>query len=107
MSFEKSSDIKSKFVVLVLVLGCIYFAYHLIQGNRGLLSWMNLSDEITRTQKLLDEAEQEKSTLEKNVKLLSPNTLDLDLLEEQNRKVLGLTYPGEMIFLKDKKEANK
>ena len=95
---------KNTLVVVILVLGCVYFAYHLIQGDRGLLSWMGLRNEILQTQILLDKARNDQKKIEQKVKLLSPETLDLDLLEEQNRKVLGLTYPGEMIFLKKKKD---
>lgn len=70
-----------------------YFAYHLIQGDHGLLAWRNLTNKIKIDTNSLQQVEQEKNRLENEVKLLNPGSLDLDMLDERVRTMLN--YQGD------------
>ena len=77
---------------------CGYFVFAAIQGQFGHLKHAELRSE---EQILLAEAEALKSTrvdLENKVKRLSDAYLDVELLDEQARKVLGLVRDGEIII---------
>lgn len=75
-----------------------YFVYHLIQGERGLLSWMRLKQKIKIAEEKLTQIQEEQINLAHRVHLMSPNTLDIDMLEEQAREKLGLANNDELII---------
>ena len=77
-----------------------YFAYHLMQGDRGLAAWMRLSQEIRLAQATLDEAEGERRALDQRVNLLRPNHLDRDMLDERARASLNLVAPDERVIFR-------
>lgn len=74
-----------------------YFAYHAVQGDRGLLAWWNLRYEIEKTNLALAEVTEEKRALEHRVALLGPGSLDPDMLEERARLMLGAVHPDDLI----------
>ncbi|MSO72220.1 MAG: septum formation initiator family protein [Rhodospirillaceae bacterium] len=74
-----------------------YFAYHAVQGDRGLIAWWNLRYEIEKTNFEFNEVTAEKQSLEHRVSLLRPDTLDRDMLEERARLMLGAVAPGDVI----------
>jgi cell division protein FtsB len=75
-----------------------YFAYHLVQGDRGLIAWMRLSQEIREAKATLDEVEAERQPLARRVALLRPDHLDRDLLDERARATLNLVAPNEIVI---------
>ena len=78
-----------------------YLAYHAVEGDRGLRSWMKLRQEIATARASEAELAAERATLERRVALLRPESLDPDMLEERARAVLNLANPDErVIFLK-------
>jgi cell division protein FtsB len=87
-------------VVMALVL---YFGYFAIYGKHGLVNLIRLQEEIALQQGELDRVRTERAALEHRVRLLRPESVDPDLLEEQARAKLGLTEPDEVVILKDKK----
>jgi cell division protein FtsB len=86
---------------LIALLLMIYFGYHIVQGERGLFSWMRLRQKITESQEHLSKIQSEKETLERRVSLLRPDSLDPDMLEERARKILNWGHPGEVIIYDD------
>jgi cell division protein FtsB len=74
-------------IIAITLLG--YFVYHIIQGERGLLSWMRLKQKITTLENKLEGVKEEQSALEQRVYLMRPDSLDRDMLEEQARKLLN------------------
>lgn len=74
-----------------------YFAYHAVQGDRGLIAWWNLRYEIEKSEFELEAVTAEKQTLEHRVALLRPASLDRDMLEERARVMLGAVHPDELI----------
>ena len=76
-----------------------YFAYHAVQGERGLLAWFKLTAEIAEAQSRLAQVTAEHDALERRVDLLRPESLDPDMLEERARIVLNLVHPDERVIL--------
>ena len=79
----------------------LYFAYHGINGDRGLLAWRKLEKEVRSTQGELDRARGEREALERRVKLLHPESLDPDMLDESARRLLNYGRPEEIVILLD------
>jgi cell division protein FtsB len=82
--------------VLGISLVC-YFAYHLFVGDRGLLAWMQLSQELRDGKATLAALDIERQTLERRVGLLQPDHLDPDMLDERARATLNLVGPNEIV----------
>ena len=76
-----------------------YFGYHVIEGDRGLIAWLQVSQEIERAGAEAALRGAEVGRLEKMVTLLRPEALDSDMLDERSRVVLGLAHPDEIIVL--------
>lgn len=88
--------------VLVPLLGAAlvtYFAYHAVQGDRGLLAWWQLRYQMEMTETKLAAARTAKANLKHRVSLLSPESLDLDMLDERTRSVLAFTRPNELVII--------
>ena len=83
--------------VLGISLVC-YFAYHLFVGDRGLLAWMHLTQELRDARATLAALDVEKETLERRVGLLKPEHLDPDMLDERARATLNLVGPNEVVI---------
>ena len=76
-----------------------YFAYHAIQGERGINSWIDLREDMTAAQGRLAELEGQRLDLENKVRRLSRDNLDPDLLEERARVLLNYGRAGEVIVM--------
>lgn len=77
----------------------VYFAFHAINGDRGLLKYLYLQQEIADARQVAQKYSQQKSKLEKKVRHLSNSSLDLDLLEERARIVLNMADSDEFVIL--------
>lgn len=93
-------DKKIRNVVGPLVVICllVYFVYHIFQGERGILSWIRLQKKVEEGEKTLRLLESQKETLERQVYLLRPDSLDRDMLEERVRLILNFARTDEVIF---------
>ena len=85
--------------LLLLVAG--YFAYHTIQGQRGLIAYARLSLEVERSQGELRSVAAKKRAIEARVALLHPDHVEPDMLDEQTRRILGLAHPDEVVIYLD------
>jgi cell division protein FtsB len=86
---------------LIVMSLTVYFAYFAIYGKHGLVSWLRLHDMIEVRQAELERVKSEHQALERRVRLLRPDSVDPDLLEEQARARLGLSEPDEVVILRD------
>ncbi len=75
-----------------------YFAYHLVQGDRGLLAYVRLNQQVHEAETTLAAVEAERSTLERRVDLLRADHLDRDMLDERARSQLNLVGPHEIVI---------
>ena len=79
-----------------------YFGFHAIQGDRGILTWLQLDHQIRRAALALEKSRAEETVLERRVVLLRRDNLDLDMLDERARAVLNLAAHGEIVIFTDK-----
>jgi len=77
---------------------CAYFAYHLVEGDRGLLALWNLQTQVRDAQATLSQLQAERDPLAKRVSLLQGSHIDRDFLDEQVRAVLNYGAPGELVI---------
>jgi len=75
-----------------------YFAYHLVQGDRGLAAWFRLQEQIQFAQATDASVEAARRALDQRVNLLRPDHLDRDMLDERARTVLNLVAPDERVI---------
>lgn len=76
-----------------------YFTYHLLHGDRSLLSWWKLQKRIYKAEATAGVLGTQKLRLEKHVKLLNPTGLDPDMLEERARLMLNFGHSDDVIIL--------
>jgi len=74
-----------------------YFSYHAIEGDRGVRAYQKLDREITDLTAKRDALVAERRAIEKRVAMLSPVSLDRDLLEERARIVLGYVPSDSLV----------
>ncbi len=84
-----------------------YFGFHAVQGERGILTWLQLDHQITRTAQLLEASRAEEGRLERRVALLRRDNLDPDMLDERARVVLNLAAPGDIVIFTNRVGANR
>ena len=75
-----------------------YFAYHTVEGERGVLAWLRLDKEILAAELQLATVSSERQALEHRVLLLRPDHLDPDMLEERARAMLNMGRADEMVI---------
>jgi cell division protein FtsB len=90
------------FLIMFFFAGLIcYFSYHMLSGGRGMLAYFKLSSQISSMQAELELVRMERLNLEHSANLLKSESLDLDLLEEQAKKILGYARPQEIVLIDD------
>ncbi len=77
-----------------------YFAYHAVQGDRGLIAWWKLGQQVETAQARFDETLAKRQAFAHRVGLLRPDALDRDLLEERARLLLGMAHPDDVVILR-------
>ena len=76
-----------------------YFAYHLVEGDRGLRSWVRVTQELRLSKENLSAVEAERAALEHRVSHMRPDQVDPDLLDLQVRKTLDVASPDETVII--------
>ena len=76
-----------------------YFAYHLVEGDRGLRAWVRLTQELRLAKESLSSVSAERSELEHRVSHLRPDHVDPDLLDSQARRTLDVVRPDEIVIM--------
>ena len=82
---------------LFIMLFC-YFTYHAVSGDHGMLAYFILNKHVEELRQKADSVKATRLQLEHQVSMLKPNSLDLDLLEEQSRNLLGYAKQDEIIY---------
>jgi cell division protein FtsB len=76
----------------------LYFCYHTVQGDRGIIAYLRLNAQLERTEMALLESGQAREALARQVRLLRPENLNRDMLDEQARRTLGLAHPDDIVI---------
>lgn len=77
---------------------CVYFTFAAVQGDFGLFKRVEITAETEDLQRQLDIVKAEVAKMENLTRRLSDDYLDLDLLDEQARTVLGMVRADEIII---------
>lgn len=100
--FQSFSKIKSSSgFIFVMVLLSIYFSVYAVRGERGLIRYIYLTDEVIQAREKSQIYAKERHYWDEKVEALSSN-LDLDLLDERVRTVLNMVGPNEFVILDEK-----
>jgi len=76
-----------------------YFLFHVFHGDRGLLAWIKLKKAVARAETTAAQTSDQKNYLENRVRLLNPESLDPDMLEERARLMLNYGHNDEVVIL--------
>jgi cell division protein FtsB len=77
-----------------------YFAYNLVEGDRGFIAWTRLTRQLRAEDARLDALRAQRAALKLKVSDLTPSHLDPDLLDERVRGTLNLVGPNERVIMK-------
>ncbi|MEE8294677.1 MAG: septum formation initiator family protein [Sphingomonadales bacterium] len=88
-------------LILVTV---IYFGYHTLEGDHGLFKLQEVEAQMAEVEAKAAVLQARKKDLSRKVSSLRKDNLDLDLLDERARAVLGFQEPGEIVIYTDKPE---
>lgn len=84
------------FAIAVIAL-MTYLTYAAVQGEYGLIRLFQVEGEERQLALTLEEVSAERERLANATERLSSDALDLDLLEERARAVLGLVHRDEIL----------
>ncbi len=84
--------------IMVLVLAGMYFTFASVQGEFGLFNRVQIDAEARVLEAERDRLVAEIAALENKTRRLSDDYLDLDLLDQQARDVLGLVRGDEIVL---------
>ena len=84
---------------LLCALLIVYLAYHAVQGERGLIAYYQLYQQVGQANTFHASLKASRERLQTRVNLLIPSSLDRDMLDERARFMLGYSHPDEVIIL--------
>jgi cell division protein FtsB len=84
---------------LFIVFVVFYFSYHLAHGERGLFALVREQQQLAKLHQEIDTTRQARKAKEQQVAHLRDDALDLDLLDEQMRRLLGMMKSGELVVI--------
>lgn len=76
-----------------------YFAFHAFHGEHGIIASERYEARVKTLHKEVAELQARRQSLERRISLLSAESLDPDMLEEQARKTLNLAHPRDVVIL--------
>ena len=94
----RGASLTGLFLPLGLILIGAYFTFTAVQGNYGLFQRIQITAEGDRLEAQLAALQAEVARMEILTRRLSDDFLDLDLLDEQARDVLGYVRTDEIIL---------
>jgi len=77
-----------------------YFAYHLVEGDRGLLAWRRITQQLSLAQQNLATVDAQRAALDRRVSHMRSNHVDPDLLDTQVRRTLDVVRPDEIVIMR-------
>jgi cell division protein FtsB len=103
MSLARELRNRAKAIALPVLGACLvfYFAFHIVQGDRGLVALWQLHKQIEQADLALADVTAKRALLEHRVQLLSAEHLDDDMLDERVREMLNVARPDELVIYKN------
>ncbi len=75
-----------------------YLSFAALQGDHGFFRLVQVEAQEAQLEAELAALAAERATIENKVRRLGTDSLDLDLLDEQARAILGLGHPDEIVI---------
>jgi len=91
----------------LLIFIMFYLGFHAVSGERGVFALFRETRKLEILNAQLAEVKEKHDALERRVHLLSDGSLDLDLLDEQVRRVLGMANQNEIVYFDDEPQDGK
>jgi len=76
----------------------VYFGFHAMTGDRGLLGWSKRTETLAEEKAELAKLRAQRLDMEARTKLLRDGSLSVDLLEERSRSLLGFADPRDYVI---------
>lgn len=104
---RKHNITKSLFVGYFIGFAVIlYFVFCTIFGSKGWFEYRTLKSQIINKESIKQDLLSKMQVKQNMVEGMNLNSLDVDLLDEEARRVLGYAGKNEVIVYQDKKPAN-
>lgn len=97
--FKNGQIIRKNLVAIVGLFLCVYFAYHIMGGQRSYMRLYGLEKQISSTAQEYNTLSQIRAEMEQKVVMMRPGSIDRDLLEERVRAVLGYRSADERVLI--------
>lgn len=81
-----------------------YLSFHAVSGDRGVYAMFKEKRKIALLKDEIAAVQAEREMLERRAKLLSAKSLDLDMLDEQAHRMLGLAGRDEIMIFTPKQK---
>src|SRR5262250_218118 len=75
-----------------------YFVYHAIEGDRGVMAWLRISQQLAESKATLAALASERQEIAHRVSLLS-TSIDADVLDERARLMLNVAEPDDRLVI--------
>lgn len=98
MATSKMQNFGPLAIVGVSLTFAAYFCFSAVQGDLGILQRAEFDAEESQLQSEMDQLAARISQMENKTRRLSDDGLDLELLDQQVRDVLGRVHPGEIVL---------
>jgi len=92
------------------IMGALLFAYfvlHAIQGDRGLLAWLQIHQQIASAEIDYAISKEQRAGWEQRIALLRSNAMNRDMLDERVRSVTGFLKNDEILVFSDTPESSR
>lgn len=80
---------------------CIYFIYHIFRGEYGIYSYADVNKVLMRENNILNREKREIEKRQNKIERLRSDNIDLDLLEEELKRNVGIVDKNEIILFSD------
>ncbi len=92
---ERARPVTIRVLAIALV---VYFGYHFVEGDRGLIVWLRLDGKLAAAETRLATLHMKRQRLESRIALIRSRHIDEDMLDEQVRRMLNLIRPNEIVI---------
>jgi len=102
-SAMKGDAMRRYMTKLLITLACLggfaFFGWHAKYGARSFAYQQSVRERLALAKIELDQIRARRKALQAHVRLLRPDSLDADMLDEQARRMLGFARPDEVVSL--------
>ena len=83
---------------LFLALAICYLTFHALSGEHGIYALLKEERKLDLLKSDLNDTAEKRKEIERRVRLMSANSLDLDMLDEQSRALLDEARGDEFVI---------